>query len=46
MILHKSIILSDTPRPKILIKKDEPTQQNLNNKQIMRMPYWLKDHGL
>jgi hypothetical protein len=38
-VLHKSIILSDTPRPKILIKKDEPTQQNLNNKQIMRMPY-------
>jgi hypothetical protein len=38
-VLHKSIILSDTPQPKILIKKDEPTQQYLNNKQIMRMPY-------
>jgi len=38
-VLHKSIILSDTPQPKTLIKKDGPTQQNLNNKQIMRMPY-------
>jgi hypothetical protein len=24
---------------KVFIKPDEPTQQNLNNKQIMRMPY-------
>lgn len=38
-VLNKSIILSDTPQPKILIKKDEPTQQNLNKNQIMRMPF-------
>ena len=38
-ILNKSIILSDTPQPKPLIKRDGPTQQYLNNKQIMCMPF-------
>lgn len=38
-IFNTNTIFCDTPKPKPLIKKDEPTQQYLNKNQIMRMPY-------
>ena len=38
-IFNTNTIFCGTPKPKSLIKKDEPTQQYLNKNQIMRMPY-------
>lgn len=38
-IFNTNTTFCDIPQPKTLIKKDGPTQQNINNKQIMRMPY-------
>ncbi len=38
-IFNTNTTFCDIPQPKPLIKKDEPTQQNFNNNQIMRMPY-------
>lgn len=39
LIVNPDIKIIESRCPPPLIKKDEPTHQNFNNKQIMRMPY-------